>query len=213
MTARIRRGAPEDGSFLAWVMLAASRGHLRRGVWDVLIGADEAGCLEYLRRLAVAEPVSLYHCERFLIAERDGSPAAALCGFPMRDAWQPVAIAMANVQRDLGWTEADLAASRQRAAPVWACFLPDVGATWGIENVATRPEYRRRGLMQLLLEESLREAAECGCRLAQITTFIGNDAALAGYRKSGFRIADEKRSDEFAAVLGSPGFVRLLRDL
>ncbi len=47
---------------------------------------------------------------------------------------------MANVQRELGWTDADAAASSQRAAPVWACFLPDIGADWGVEHVFTAPD-------------------------------------------------------------------------
>ena len=72
---------PDDAEFLAWVMLSASRSHLTRGLWDLIIGADEAGCLEYLRRLALAEPRSLYHYESFLVAEVAGERAAALCGF------------------------------------------------------------------------------------------------------------------------------------
>ena len=214
MATRIRRGGANDADFLAWVMLAASRAHLPRGVWDLLIGAEEAGCLHYLRHLAVAEPRSLCHYEAFWVADVDGEPAGALCGFEFRaGGWATVAQAMANVQRDLGWTDADRAAAQQRVTPVWACFLPDVGADWGIENVATRPEYRRRGLASALLDEVLREARERGCKLAQITTFIGNDGAQSVYERAGFRVSDEKRCHEMARVLNAPGFVRLLREL
>ncbi len=142
----------DDAEFLAWVTFSASRSHLPRGLWDLIIGADEAGCLDYLRRLAVAEPRSLYHYESFLIAEVDGEPAAALCGFET-SGWRMGnrGEAMSNVQRDLGWTEADAAASYQRVAPMWAaCMPPDIGADFAIESVATRPEYRRRGLIDLL---------------------------------------------------------------
>jgi ribosomal protein S18 acetylase RimI-like enzyme len=170
MTVSIRCAQAEDSRFLAWVMLAASRAHLHRGVWDLLIGADEAGCLDYLQRLAVAEPRSLCHYESFLVAEVDGQPSGALCGFEIRTGgWATVGQAMAKVQRDLGWTEADVANSQKRVAPIWACFLPDVGADWGIENVASRPEYRRRGLANTLLDQALREGRQRGCTLAQIT--------------------------------------------
>src|SRR5436305_86715 len=70
-----------------------------------------------------------------------------------------------------------------RTAPVWAWFLPDIGADWGIENVAALPEYRRRGLVTALLNEALRQGHEHGCKLAQITTVIGNDSAQAAYLK------------------------------
>ncbi len=216
MAVRIRRGANDDAEFLAWAMFAASRAHLTRGLWDLIIGTDEAGCLDYLRRLAVAEPRSLYHYESFLIAEIAGEPAAALCGFETgsisTDAWAIVADAMSNVQRDLGWTEADAAASYQRVAPIWeACRLPDIDADFTIESVATMQEYRRRGLIRALIDEMLRDAMGRGCRLAQITTYIGNDAAQSAYEKSGFKMQAEKRCTEVEKILGVPGFTRLIR--
>src|SRR5690348_4252279 len=110
MEIEVRRGRADDVEFLARVMLAASRGHLPLGVWDLLIGAKEAGCIEYLRRLATAEPRSLCHYESFWVADVDGEPAAALCGFEFRTGgWAAVAEAMGAVQRDLGWSEADAA--------------------------------------------------------------------------------------------------------
>lgn len=214
MPAEIRRGRRDDADFLAWVMLSASRARLHRGVWDLIIGGDEAACLEYLRRLAVAEPRSLCHYESFLVAEIDGQQTAALSGYDIRTGgWALVGQAMANVQRELGWTEEDLSASQQRTAPVWACFFPDLGADWGIENVATRPQHRRKGLFNASLDVSLRDAVAHGAKLAQITTYIGNQTACSAYRNAAFTIADEKRCADFVSLLGSPGFVRLIREL
>jgi ribosomal protein S18 acetylase RimI-like enzyme len=214
MTTTVRRASRDDAGFLAWVMLSASRAHLSRGVWDLLIGSDDAGCLEYLRRLAVAEPRSLCHYESFWVAEVDGRLGAALSGFDMRaDGWTIIGEAMSSVQHDLGWTDADVAASQKRLAPVWACFLPDVGADWGIENVATLPERRGRGLASTLMDHVLREGRERGFRRAQITTLVGNDAAQTVYRRSGFRFLDEKRCRELLSVLDASGFVRLIREL
>jgi len=214
MRVEIRQGRHEDVDFLAWVMLSASRAHLARGIWDLIIGGREATCLDYLRRLAVAEPRSLCHCESFLVADVDGHPAAALSGYDMKaGGWALVGEAMANVQRDLGWTDADAAASRQRVGPVWACFLPDIGADWGIENVATSPGHRRQGLIKALLSSALREAVGHRNKLVQIITYIGNDEACSAYQHSGFRVRDEKRCIGFEALLGSPGFMRFVRDL
>jgi ribosomal protein S18 acetylase RimI-like enzyme len=210
----IRGGRSDDAEFLAWVVLTASRGHLTRSLWDLIIGSDEAAGLDYLRRLAVAEPRSLYHYESFLVAEVAGERAAALCGFETRDAWKVVGDAMANVQLDLGWSAAEAAASRQLVAPIWAaCMPPDIGADFAIENVAALPEYRRRGLVNALLDEALRNASQRGCWLAQIATYIGNEAAQSAYEKSGFKVLDEKRCTEVQNILGVPGFVRLTRKL
>jgi len=214
MAAIIRHANAGDADFLAWVMLSASRGHLRRGVWDLIIGADEAGCLDYLRRLAVAQPRSLCHYEAFWVADFDGVPAAALCAFEFgAGGWGLVAEAMARVQTGLGWTDADVAAAQQRVSPVWSCFLPDAGADCAIENVATRPEYRGRRLAGLLLAEAVGDLKRRRCRLAQITTYIGNDRAQSVYEKAGFSLSDEKRCPEMASVLSAPGFARFLRQL
>src|SRR5438477_11649973 len=95
MATTIRRAKADDADFLAGVMLSASRAHLPRGVWDLIIGADVQGCLDYLRRLAVAEPRSPCHYEAFLVAEVDGELGAALCGFEFRTGgWATVAAAM-----------------------------------------------------------------------------------------------------------------------
>lgn len=218
MSISVRRARREDAEFLAWVMMAASRAQLKRGIWDLIICegecADDAMCLDYLKRLAVAEPRSLYHYEHFLVAELDGKPAAALCGFEMSaDTWTKVAEAMSTVQREIGWTEAEVAGSQQRVAPVWPCFLEDVGADWIVENMATQPEWRGRGAASVLIEETVREGAQRGGRLAQIATYIGNDAAQSVYEKCGFRFSNEKRCAELERLLGAKGFVRLLRKL
>ncbi len=214
MDVRIRRGHAEDAEFLAWVMLAASRAHMTRGLWDLIIGADEGRCLDYLKRLSLAEPRSLYHCESFLVAEADGIPAAALSGFSIQDAWAIAGKAMSNVQRDLGWSEEQTAASYQHAGPIWAnCLPPDGGADFAIESVATVPEYRQRGLVRALIGEVLGTARAGGCRLAQIVTYIGNEAAIAAYEKCGFDLRHEKRCRDMENVLQTPGFVRLLRRL
>lgn len=214
MAIQIRHGRKDDADFLAWVMLSASRAHLPRGVWDLIVGGSEEKCLKYLRQLTVAAPRSLCHYESFLIAEVGGQAAAALSGYGMKAAgWALVGQAMSSVQRELGWTESDLSASQQRVAPVWACFLPDIGADWGIESVATRPERRRQGLAYALLDATLQDAAARGAKLAQITTYIGNQSACSAYEKAGFRTRDEKRCSNFESLLGSPGFVRMTRDL
>ena len=211
MTIKIRRGNADDAPFLAGILLSSSRAHLPRGVWDFIIGKDEKGCLEYLSRLVVAEPKSLYHHESFHVAEIGGKQAAALGGFPLdADRWSRVSEALSQVQHGLGWTEADLEASQQRTAPFWSCFLSDAGADWGIENVAVLPEFRGQGAVDVLLSETLREARAKGFKLAQVSTYIGNDQAMAVYERAGFRFSDEKRCETLEAALGTPGFVRFL---
>ena len=213
MSVKIRRGRADDADFLAQVMMLASRGHLRRGIWDLIAGGSEANCLDYLRRLALTEPVSLCHYSSFLVAEHDDRPAAALCGFDPRDGgWQLLNEAMQNVQRQKGWTTADERASADRTAAVWQCTFDTLDGAWVVESVATLPEYRRRGLVDALMAEILRTGWTRGSRLAQLTILIGNTPAQRAYEKAGFRVEGEKRHRDFEAALGSPGFMRMVRE-
>ncbi len=208
----IRRGTTADAAFLAWVMLMASR-YGPRGTWDLVVGGDDDECLEYLRRLALV-PGTLCHCESFVIAEIDGQPVSALATCRFADGgWAAVGQAMARVQSDLGWSAADEEASRTRLAPVLACMPADAGADWCIEFVATLPQYRRRGLVDALIRQAIQRGIDRQCSLAQIQIMIGNNPAQKAYEKAGFTVFDERRSPEFQAAIGSPGFRRLLRNL
>ena len=211
MSTKIRPGRPDEADFLARVMMLASRGHLNRGVWDLIAGGSEENCLDYLRRLALAEPVSLCHYSSFLVADHDGEPAAALCGFdPRAGGWEVLAEAMKNVQREKGWTQADEQASGERTAPVWKCTFDTLDGAWVIESVATLPTYRRRGLADSLMAEILEVGRVRGHRVAQLTILIGNVAAQRGYEKAGFKVRDEKRHPDFEAALGAAGFMRMV---
>jgi ribosomal protein S18 acetylase RimI-like enzyme len=213
MSVKIRRGRPDDADFLARVMMLASRGHLKHGVWDLIAGASEETCLDYLRRLALAAPVSLCHHSSFIIAEDEGRPAAALCGFdPRAGGWEMLSDAMKNVQRQKHWTQADEKASADRTAPVWKCTFDTLDGAWVIESVATLPEYRRRGLVDSLMAEILEIGRARGHRIAQLTILIGNVAAQRAYEKAGFTVRDEKRHPDFEAALGAAGFMRMVRE-
>lgn len=213
MSVKIRRGKADDAAFLARVMMLASRGHLPRGVWDLIAGGSEENCLDYLQRLALTEPLSLCHYSSFIVAEHDGRPAAALCAFdPRAGGWQLLGDAMKKVQLEKGWTQADENASADRTAPVWQCTFDTLEGAWVVESVATTPEFRRRGLADSLMAEVLEIGRTRGHRLAQLTILIGNVAAQRAYEKAGFSVMDEKRHRDFAAALGAPGFMRMVRD-
>jgi len=213
MKTKIRTGKPDDADFLARVMMLASRGHLQRGVWDLIAGGSEENCLDYLRRLALAEPVSLCHHSSFIVAEHDAKPAAALCGFdPRAGGWEVLADAMKNVQRQKGWTRAHEKASADRTSPVWQCTFDTLDGAWVIESVATLPEFRRRGLADFLMAEILGAGRARGHRIAQLTILIGNVAAQRVYEKAGFTVRDEKRHPDFEATLAAPGFMRMVRE-
>jgi ribosomal protein S18 acetylase RimI-like enzyme len=209
----IREAQPEDAPFLAWAMLTAARSHLTKGWFDIVLDAPEEACMKFLERLAVTEARSWWHFSRFKIAETNGHPAAALCGFRADEGYPLSQAAMIEVGNALGMDESAQQAIWERSAYLFTCIMEPHDDFWTIENVATLPEYRGRGFAGRLIRHVLDEGREQGYRNAQITFLIGNEAAERTYAKAGFHFDVEKRHPDFEAATGSPGLRRFIRDI
>ena len=85
-----------------------------------------------------------------------------------------------------------------------------VEGAWIVENVATLPEFRRRGLVDRLMAEIIERGRARGASTADISVFIGNDPAQRAYEKCGFEAIGEKRDAAFEAAYKTPG-IRTLR--
>ncbi|MBM4327151.1 MAG: GNAT family N-acetyltransferase [Deltaproteobacteria bacterium] len=213
METAIRQARPDDAHFLSWVIHTAGRGHVQRGIWDVILGRPERECLDFFKLLAVSTIPHLYHYSCFLVAEANGKPTAALAGCdPEVCGYPALAQALTQVFGELGWPAPD-AAWHERSQRVLCCLPDTVDGAWTVESVATAPEFRRRGLVDKLLVTILDQGRDRGFKRSQINIYIGNTPAQKAYEKHGFRIIDEKRHPSFEEETGSPGMARLLRDL
>jgi ribosomal protein S18 acetylase RimI-like enzyme len=210
----IRWASREDAGFLAWAILAATRSHLKKGWFEIVLDKSEPFCLNYLRALTRTPSPSWWHYSRFLVAEVNGTPAAALAAFRAGDGYPLSQAAMSEVAQSLGVTDAEQTAMWQRGAYIFTCTI-DAGHDddWAIENVATLPEYRGRRLATRLLERALDEGRRAGFHQARIPVMIGNESAERAYFKVGFRVAAEKRDPTFETASGSPGLRLLTRQL
>ncbi|MDM7999008.1 MAG: GNAT family N-acetyltransferase [Dehalococcoidia bacterium] len=214
MQIKVRQARPEDAKLLGWCMLMAGRSHLDVGIWDFLISQPEERCLQFLEMLALEGPRHMAYYTEFMVAEVDGHPAAALEGFdPVTNGEETMTVPMASVMQKMGLTEQDMAPGIEKLAAFMTChsdFLPDA---WVVEQVATRPEYRRIGAISKLLEAVLDRGRQLGFKRAQVSFYIGNTPGERAYQKAGFKYLDEKRHPDFERVIGSPGMIRYVRDL
>jgi GNAT superfamily N-acetyltransferase len=213
MATRVRPAVAADASFLAWVMLEASRGHVARGAWDIYVDAPEARIRALLERMAVQDVPSFCRWESFLVAEVDGTPAAALAAYAPTEPGRadPTAAIEAAARAVLGWDPAAMAAADARLAPFLTCVVAPPFDAWIVEWVATRPEFRRRGLVHALLMAAIDAGRRRGFAGSQMTLFIGNTAAEFAYARAGYAAADEQRHPDFARAVGCPGMMRMLR--
>jgi ribosomal protein S18 acetylase RimI-like enzyme len=213
----VRDATEADVEFLAWVMLAASRSQLERGIWEYVNDHTEAQTLDFLARVAVTDKVHVFHHSLFVIAEVDGEPAAAMCAYDSTTQGFDVYVSeLGGLAGELGLRLDDPEFLRRSGVLMSGLVLDPIGppgARWVVENVATKAEFRRRGLVDALLRELLDRGRAKGYSAAQIGVFIGNDAARRAYLKAGFEVVAEKRSPEWDAEIGCPGTELLLQSL
>jgi GNAT superfamily N-acetyltransferase len=211
-TIAIRTARPEDAAFLGWAIYEAARGHLARGWFDIVLQRDRDFCLEFCRLLTVAPARSWWHWSLFSIADVDGAPASALCGFGDESVYRASGEAMHEASEAMGISGPEQAQLWPRGAFMLSCTTGEPGA-WTIENVATVADHRGEGVAKALINHELERAKQAGFNRAQISFLIGNEPAERAYRKAGFTFAEEKRASEFEAAMGAPGLRRLARDI
>jgi ribosomal protein S18 acetylase RimI-like enzyme len=209
----IRSARLDDASFLARIILIAGRAHVRKGIWEVVLGGTEEECLAFLETLAVTRIPHLFHYSCYLVGEVGGSPAAALGGYdPQLVGYQALKAAIPEVVEKLWLTGVD-PEGEEHSARVLGCVPELIEGAWVIDSVATFPEFRRQGIASMLLEEILGEGRKQGFRQAQINMYIGNTAAQRAYEKHGFRVLEIRRDPNFEMEMGCPGMMSLVREL
>ena len=201
--------------FVGWVTLEAVRSHLEKGFWDCMLDdMDGAGKLRYLETLVATEQRHWAHYSTFLVAEVEGQPASALCAYREEELGGPtIRLAGIEANQKTGRTEEQAAAGFERAKSIMNVIPEHVPGVWIVENVATLPEFRRRGLSERLMGAILERGRAAGATTADISVFIGNDGAQRAYEKCGFEVVGEKLDAEFESVYKTPGTRTLRRPI
>jgi translation initiation factor 4G len=212
MSPSLRPAEPRDAEFLGWACVMAARSQLARGWFDIVLRRDETFVLEFAKYLTLAKARSWWHSSLFQVAEVDGVVASAMCGFGDDAVYRASGAAMAEASDKMGIDAQEQAQLWPRGSFIISTATSEAGA-WTIENVATAPAFRCTGVTHALLEKELDVARAAGFRRAQISFFIGNTPAEKAYRKAGFVFAEEKRAPDFEAAMGTPGTIRLVRDI
>ena len=214
MAIETRAATAADAEFIAWVIQEAARSHLDKGVWDLAFPGKDAQRLEILAKIATSEKIHFAHFSRFRILEVEGEPAAGLSAYEnSQHGVEHVAPGLAEALTSLGWTPEEMQGVGERISSFAATGYPNPDGLWIIEWVATKPEFRGRGLIRRLLLEILEEGREQSFERAQIGYLLGNIRAKGAYEAVGFRWVAEHCHPDFEADYGVPGLARMQRDL
>jgi ribosomal protein S18 acetylase RimI-like enzyme len=213
MDIKIRNAEVNDAPFLAWLILTAGRAHIRRGIWEVVLGRPEDFCLRFLELLTITHTPHLFHYSCYMVAETDIGAVSGLGGYdPDSLGYSTLMETIPEVYARLGEIPPDEMAAGE-PPPITACIPPSLHGAWVIDSVATLPAFRRRGIVDRLLDGMLQLGRQRGYRQAQMSIYMGNTPALRAYEKHGFRLLDEWPDPYFEKEIGSPGMARLIRDL
>lgn len=212
MTTKLRPATSDDAPFLGWACVMAARSQMPRGWFEIVLQRDEKFILEFAAKLTVTKAVSWWHWSLFQVAEVDGVIASAMCGFGDGRVYAASSAAMTEASDKMGIAKSEQAQFWTRGAFIVSTSTSEDGA-WTIENVATKPEFRGSGVTDALMQRELEIARAAGFKRAQISFFVGNTRAERAYTKAGFTFAEEKRTADFEAAMGTPGTRRYARDL
>ena len=213
MDLKIRNARVNDAPFLAWLILTAGRAHVKRGIWDVILDQSKDDCLHFLELLTITTAPHLFHYSCFMVAEIESGPVSGLGGYdPDILGYPRLMEALPEVYLKLGRPPGKKTAGGGPPR-ITACIPPSVKGAWVIDSVATLPAFRRKGIVDRLLDTVLDLGREKGYRQAQLSIYMGNTPAQRAYEKHGFRLLDEWPDPYFEKEIGSPGMARLICDL
>ncbi|OLS12241.1 MAG: acetyltransferase, GNAT superfamily protein [Promethearchaeota archaeon CR_4] len=67
------------------------------------------------------------------------------------------------------------------------CTPDDAEGAWVIESVAILPEFRKKGIVNMVLAEEIDKGRKNGFKLAQNSVIISNSPVRQAYEKRGFK--------------------------
>jgi len=215
MQVNIRPATEKDISFIAWAMFTAARSHLTECPWCTIFCESETQTLSLLERTIQLPELYWSYISNFWVAEVNGVPAAAMCAFaPSNEKTQDLASVQLSILRPESAYSKEHCLEVSRRLAVASLGLPDeLLDVWGVESVAVVPEFRGKGVADLLFRHVLQEGRKRGFKRAQIMCLLGNEQAQRAFERNGFNVVSQKTNNEFEALFGTAGAKLLVQEL
>jgi len=210
----LRRAGSDDRDFLVDAIVGAERGVAERISYCEIFGLDEPELRALLADILAEDLEGQELCTSgFLVAEIDGAPAAAACGWIEGESELPSTLIKANLLHHF------LGAERVERAEPWlarlaSLSLPRETGAAQLESIYVRPDQRGRGLSMRVLDAQLRELRARAPELdkAQIILVRDNASARRAYEKLGFAVVRERRTDDPLLRTIVPGGAKILME-
>lgn len=203
MTITVRKASEADIDIVAQALLEGSRAGKKIGVFDLVFNtSDNVELTGHLKRLALTATKSYCHISNFFIAVASGASVGAICGYEPRIATHEI---FSKALEEIGFDET----YHERIAAYLLCEGEVDNTTWVLDFMMVRPEYKTIDVLKELVGKSMLAARLKGYRKVQTSVEIGSVETEMIYKKLGFGVIDEKRSEYYKEQFGRPGIMRL----
>lgn len=203
MKVTVRKATEADTVIICKALLESSRAGKRVGLFDfVFQTSDDAQLLDYLKRLTTASTKCYCHYSNFFIATSGTTSVGTICAYEPRIATHE---AFAKALEEIGIDES----YHERIAGYLLCEPEVDNQTWVLDFLMLEDAYKSIENYKELVTKSMLPARLKGYRKVQTMIEIGSVETELMYKKLGFALIDEKRSDYYEEQFSRAGLMRL----
>ncbi|MFZ2889244.1 acyl-CoA acyltransferase [Sulfuricurvum sp.] len=203
MAITVRKASEADIDIIANALLESSRFGKKIGLFDLVFNTSENDTLlRYLKHLALTMTKSYCHFSNFFIAVSDGLTVGTICGYEPRIATHEI---FSKALEEIGFDET----YHERIAAYLLCEGEVDNKTFVLDFMLVKPEYKSIDVFKELIGKSMLTARLKGYRKVQTSIEIGSVENEMIYKKLGFVVIDEKRSEYYKEQFDRPGIMRL----
>lgn len=207
MAISVRKASESDVDIVALALLEGSRGGKKIGLFDLVFDTeDETVVLENLKKLVKTATKSYCHISNFFIAVSGSAAVGALCGYEPRIATSEI---FTKALEEIGFDES----YRERIAAYLLCVGETDNKTWVLDFMYVKPEFKSVDVYKELVGKSMLTARLKGYRKVQTSIEIGSVENEMIYKRLGFHLIDEKRSEYYKELFGKAGIMRFQMEL
>lgn len=203
MTISVRKASETDVDIIAQALLESSRVGKKIGLFDLVFNtSDNEALLSHLKRLALTTTKSYAHFSNFFIALSGGTAVGTICGYEPRIATHEI---FSKALEEIGFDET----YHERIAAFLLCEGEADNKTFVLDFMLVKPEFKSIDVYKELIGKSMLTARLKGYRKVQTSVEIGSAENELIYKKLGFEVIDEKRSEYYKEQFDRPGIMRL----
>ncbi len=203
MKVTVRKASEADTLIICKALLESSRSGKQLGLFDFVFQASsDAQLLDYLKQLTTASAKSYCHYSNFFIAVSGSENVGAICAYEPRIATHDI---FAKALEEMGIDES----YHERIAGYLLCEPAVDNQTWVLDFLMVEKEFQSIENYKELITKSMLPARLKGYRKVQTMVEIGSVETELIYKKLGFILIDEKRSDYYEEQFSRAGLMRL----